>query len=53
MTEQDVAALRRDYPEAPPWIIEREGMTLEQARELMELRRRAFPATAPIKRVRS
>jgi hypothetical protein len=44
MTEQDVAALRRDYPEAPPWIIERD-LTLEQARELMELRRRAFPAT--------
>src|SRR5262245_26777242 len=45
MTEQELAALRRDYPEVPLWIIEREGMTLARARELMELRRRAFPAT--------
>ena len=47
MTEQDIATLRAEFPEIPAWIVTREGMTLAEARKLMELRRRAFPATTP------
>jgi ABC transporter substrate binding protein len=47
MTEQDIATLRTEFPETPAWIVTREGMTLAEARKLMELRRRAFPTTRP------
>jgi hypothetical protein len=52
MTEQELARLREEYPELPAWITKREGMTLAQARELMELRRRAFPLTRPVPKQR-
>jgi hypothetical protein len=42
MTEQDIATLRTEFPETPAWIVTREGMTLAEARKLMELRRRAL-----------
>lgn len=45
MTTAEIASLKAEYPEVPAWIIEREGMTLKAARELMELRRNAFPKT--------
>lgn len=46
MTAADIATLKAEFPEVPVWIVEREGMTLSEARKLMELRRRAFPKTA-------
>jgi len=45
MTAHDFATLRAEFPEAPAWIAERD-LGLEQARQLMLLRRRAFPKTA-------
>jgi hypothetical protein len=45
MDKQEVATLKAEYPEVPPWMLQR-GYTLEQARELMALRRRAFPKSS-------
>lgn len=48
MTTADQAALKAEFPEILDghWILARD-YTLEQARELVLLRRRAFPKTAP------
>lgn len=47
MTQLEIATLLAEFPETPAWIVTRDGMTLVAARKLMELRRRAFPQTAP------
>lgn len=44
MTDNDKAILKAEYPEAPKWVLDREW-SLDEARETMELRRFAFPAT--------
>ncbi len=44
MTGADIATLKIDYPELPKWIAERD-LTMAEARQLLELRRAAFPAT--------
>jgi hypothetical protein len=44
MTKQELETLLAEFPEAPRWIAER---SLDEARELMRLRRRAFPGTDP------
>jgi hypothetical protein len=46
MTALELDRLRQEFPEGiPPWMLERE-YTAEQVRELMRLRREAFPRTA-------
>lgn len=47
MTELEITTLLAEFPDTPAWIVTRDGMTLVEARKLMELRRRAFPKTAP------
>ncbi len=47
MTNAEQRQLRAEFPEAPQWLFAR-GMTLAEARRLMQLRRTAFPATADL-----
>jgi hypothetical protein len=46
MTHDELVKLKAEYPEAPMWLAARR-LTLEQAREVMRLRRKASPKTAP------
>jgi hypothetical protein len=46
--ERDVKFLRREFPEAPAWVVQRlrgGSLTLTEARRLMRARRRLWPAT--------
>ena len=43
MTDREIKQLKREYPETPHWVIER-NYTLAEAREVMRLRRLGFPA---------
>ena len=46
MTQAERVTFQNEFPEAPAWMIDpARNYTLQQARELMELRRRAFPKT--------
>lgn len=49
MTQADQIALKAEFPEILDgnWILDRDH-TLEQARQLVLLRRRAFPKTVPL-----
>ena len=46
---EDQTALKTEYPEGiPPWMFERD-YTADQIRDLMNLRRQAFPKTRKTK----
>ena len=47
MSREDVAALLRDFPEAPSWVTDRDW-SLADARNAMIKRRLLMPATAPM-----
>lgn len=38
MTEQDIIALKNEFPETPKWILTRDW-SLDEARDTMQLRR--------------
>jgi len=46
ITDDERKALLAEYREIPRWMLTRDH-TVEEIRELMDLRRRAFPKTKP------